>query len=182
MTEIALVTRWQAFDARLSEPGPIHVRRDLANGEKDVQWRTDNAYGLVGHRLPDLIYAERVPLPSHVVITEGEKAADAIRAAAAVNGRLEAVGTVCGAGARDVWSQAVVDLFAGVHVTLWPDRDDVGREHMGRVAGLLEPVVASMRLVDVPPDMPHGWDAADVGPATIRELVATAHDVWLRRP
>ena len=76
----------------------------------------------------------------------------------------------------------MIDLFTGVHVTLWPDADAnrIGRDHMGRIAQLLEPLVGSVRLVDWP-DAPEHGDAADLEPAGIRRLVATATVIWLNR-
>lgn len=166
---------WRAYDARLAGLGPFHVRTDLPDGSKVVSWRTPTGgRGLGEHRMEDLIYSERVPMPARVVITEGEKAADAVRA-----GDLAAVGTVCGASATP--GVHVIQLFTGCHVTLWPDADRVGFDHMARLARRLEPVVASLRLVVVPPDVPSGWDAADADHATVRRLVAQAHDVYLFR-
>ncbi len=170
------MTRWQAFDARLGRPGPFHVRTDLPDGSKRVAWRVPSgAWGLGEHRIEDLVYLQRLPMPSPVVITEGEKAADAVRAAG-----LAAVATVCGAGTAP--GIHVVELFTGCRVILWPDADANGRDHMAMVARRLEPIVATLALVDVPADAPKGWDAADATPATIRRLVATAHDVYLFRP
>lgn len=165
--------RWQALDARSWRPGPVHVREDLA-GDKRVWWVDEAGQPGIGeHRLEDLVYADRLPLARRVVVTEGEKAADAVRAAG-----IDAVGTVCGASSTP--GQAVVDLFLGVAVILWPDADAVGRDHMGRFARLLEPIVASMGRI-VWPDAPEHGDAADLTPERIRELVGSAHDVWLRR-
>lgn len=169
------MTRWQALDAWRGTHGPIHERVDRPDG-KIVRWRAlDGGFGLGEHRMADLIYADRLPMPGRVVITEGEKAADAIRAAG-----IEAVGTVCGAGA--IPGVHVLELFTGCHVTLWPDADAAGRDHMSRLSRGLEPIVGSLRLVDLPPDVPTGWDAADATEAQIRRLVALAHDVWLFRP
>jgi putative DNA primase/helicase len=113
-------------------------------------------------------------MPARVVITEGERAADALEAAG-----VHAIATVCGAGS--VPGPSFADILAGVRVTLWPDADGPGRDHMGRVARLLEPVVATMAVVDLPADAPSGWDAADASPAQVRRLVATAHNLWLAR-
>lgn len=171
---ISTIQRWQSTDARSGRPASIHCREDLGRDNKRVWWvDEDGTPGLGEHRLDDLYHGPSPPLPRRVVITEGEKAADAVRAAG-----LEAVGTVCGAAATP--GEAVVDLFTGVHVTIWPDADLVGREHMGRLARLLEPLVASLSLVDWP-GAPEHADAADLNPERIREVVAAAHDVWLRR-
>ncbi len=169
----AATRRWQALDASTWRPGPFHVREDRG-GAKRVWWEDEQGQpGLGEHRLEDLAYADQVPLPRRVVIAEGEKAADAIRRAG-----LPAVGTVCGAAGTP--GPAVVDLFTGVHVVIWPDNDLVGVDHMGRLARLLEPIVASMALVKWPGAPAHG-DAADLPPHLILERVAVARDIWLRR-
>ncbi|MEJ7747899.1 MAG: hypothetical protein WKF56_01270 [Candidatus Limnocylindrales bacterium] len=167
------MTTWRALDARSLEPGPFHVRTDHPDGSKSITWRSPSGgRGLGDHRMEDLVYAERVPLPARIVLTEGEKAADAVRAAG-----IAAVGTVCGASATP--GPHVVSLFSGVRVTLWPDADRVGFDHMARLSQVLEPGVQTLRLVDLPAGVPDGWDAADADPATIRRLVAAAHDIWL---
>lgn len=159
--------RWHATDARTRGLRGVHVREDHADGKR-IWWEDLGADGL-----EDLVYVERLPLPARVVLVEGEKAADAVRAAGLVG-----VGTVCGASSTP--GPSVIDLFTGVEVTLWPDADPIGFDHMCRIAQLLEPLVGSLRLVDWPDAPAHG-DAADLELARIRRLVATAHDVWLNR-
>jgi hypothetical protein len=168
------MTRWQAWDARLAVPGPFHERVDQADGSKVVRWRTrSGGYGLGDHVLADLAYIPGdVPLPRTIVLTEGERAADAVAAAG-----YAAVGTVCGAGSTP--GRSVLELFRGRVVTLWPDADAPGRRHMDRMAYGLEPLVAGLRLVYPPRGVPLGRDAADARTATIRVLVASARDVWL---
>lgn len=167
------MTGRRSLDAHLVQAGPFHVRTDHPTGGKSVIWRTASGRpGLGDHRLEDLVYVDRVPLPARLVVTEGERAADAVRAAG-----FAVAGTVCGAGASP--GPTVIELFTGCHVTLWPDADRTGFDHMAKLARLLEPIVASLRLVDVPAGTPAGWDAADADPETVRRLVATAHDIWL---
>ena len=165
--------RWQATDARTGRPGPFHNREDRPDGKRVWWCDEDGRPGLGEHRLEDLVYVDRLPMARRVVITEGEKAADAVRAAG-----LDAVGTVCGASSTP--GRAVAELFAAGEPILWPDADKVGLLHMGRFAELLEPLVASMALIDWPGAPEHG-DAADLSPDRIREIAAAAHDVWLCR-
>lgn len=175
-TQAVQPTRWTSWDARLGIPGPTHVRHDRPNGAKDVVWLApDGQSGLGGHRLEDLIYADQVPLPAYVVVTEGERACDAVRVAG-----LPAVATVCGAGATP--GPSVVALFAGVDVALWPDADAVGFDHMARLARKLEPIVASLALIEAPADVPEHWDAADATELQIRLLAVLSRDIWLNRP
>jgi hypothetical protein len=169
------VTAWRSWDARQARLGPIHQRVDGPDGRKAITWRlAGGGYGLGGHRLEDLVYAERIPFPPRVVVTEGERAADAVRRAG-----FAAVGTVCGASSTP--GPAVIDLFTGVDATLWPDADQVGFDHMARLAARLEPVVAALRLVDLPGGTPTGWDAADATVDEVGRLVCSARDIWLRR-
>lgn len=154
-------------------PGPVHCREDHPVGKR-LWWKDEHGRpGLGEHKLEDLLYASSLPLSRVVVVTEGEKAANAVRAA-----NLVAVGTVCGAAGTPGW--AVVNAFLGVNVVLWPDHDEVGLDHMGRFARLLEPIVRSMALVDWP-DAPLHADAADLPPDRIRLLVNRARDIWLKR-
>jgi hypothetical protein len=172
------VVTWRAYDARLACWGPFHVRRDLPDGSKRVTWRSPSgAPGLGEHRMEDLVYLpwDRASMPARVIITEGEKASEAVS-----GGDRYGIGTVCGASGTP--GPQVVALFTGCHVTLWPDADRVGFDHMARLARRLEPVVASLRLVDIPEGVPDGWDAADADLDTIRRLTRDAHDVYLFRP
>src|SRR5689334_17139860 len=95
------MTRWRSWNARLGMPGPWHVRHDRPDGSKVVSWQTASGEpGLGDHRLEDLIYLTPVAAdaratywrPAVVVLTEGERAADAVAAAGFLG-----VGTVCGA-------------------------------------------------------------------------------------
>lgn len=171
-------TIWRSWDARLWRPGPDHVRRDRPGGRKSVSWRDlAGAPGLGEHRLEDLIYLAggRVPpLPAQVVITEGEKAADAVEAAG-----IPAIGTVCGASGTP--GPAVVSMFAGVDVVAFPDADQVGFDHMCRLAVRLEPVVAALALIRIPAATP-GMDAADLSRDEILARFALRRSIWLKRP
>lgn len=173
----ASAATWRSWDAHLWRPGPDHVRRDRPGGRKDVLWRDPAGQpGLGEHRLEDLVYlaGDRVPpLPALVVVTEGEKAADAVEAAG-----IPAIGTVCGASGTP--GPAVIAMLAGVAVVVWPDADQVGFEAACRLALRLEAVVASMALIRIPDARP-GMDAADLSPDEIRALFARRRDIWLKR-
>lgn len=173
-------TRWQSWDARLGRPGPWHVRTDNPDGPKRVQWRQDDGSWTLGdHQLGDLIYGGELVArgrpDSLYVLTEGEKAADAVRGAGYLG-----IGTVCGANATP--SGAVLRMFRDRHVTIWPDADLVGAEHMARIAKRLEQLgVASLYLVNWREAEDHA-DAADADPELIGRLIANARRMPLLRP
>lgn len=149
----------------------LHVREDFVNkkGEKDkdVYWRRPSGeWGLGGLSTADLpLYgcedAARVPAGGWVVVTEGEKAADAIRAS---HGLREAgivgVGTVTGAGGTP--GPEALSVLRGKRVVLWPDNDEAGREHMEAIAGALEAasLAEEVRVFDWE-GAPEKGDAAD---------------------
>jgi energy-coupling factor transporter ATP-binding protein EcfA2 len=131
-----------------------HVRVDRAEG-KVVFWRPKLSE--IGLRVVDLpLYGIELLAgkPSEpVVLTEGEKAADAAKRAG-----LLALGTVTGAATAP--SEAVLSVLAGRKVYLWPDNDDDGREHMARIARTLAKLEIRHALVTWP-DAPKKGDAAD---------------------
>jgi len=101
-----------------------------------------------------------------VLITEGEKAADA--AAALFPDHV--VVSWCGG------SQAIASVdwspLAGRAVSLWPDADAAGRSAMAALSGVLLPIVDALFVVLPPeptpdpdgaeiPALPEGWDLAD---------------------
>lgn len=165
--------RWRAWDARLAVDGPWHARTDRPDGSKAVTWLlAPGLGGLGGHHLEDLVYLAQpltlLALGEPLVVTEGEKSADAVAAAGHW-----AAGTVCGAAATP--GEAVVRLLAAHPIVLWPDADAVGLRHADRLGRALEVAgVPSLAIVRPPADVPAGWDAADTSPERIRELVGEA--------
>lgn len=124
-----------------------HVRVDRAEG-KLVFWRGPAGEKVklsgLGLRLVDLplygteLLAERVD--ELVVVTEGEKAADAARRLG-----LLALGTSTGASSAP--SPAALAPLKGRTVLLWPDADDEGRRHMERVGRNLRGIVSSVATI-----------------------------------
>ncbi|MFC2059007.1 AAA family ATPase [Chloroflexota bacterium] len=139
----------------------VHERRDNPDGSKSMYWRRNGNYGLDdlltsslplynAHLLKDL------PPDSRVIITEGEKAADALNSLNIPS--VLAVGTVTGAlGTPEEDSFKVLFPF---EVYLWPDNDGAGFQHMGRIAGKLRSLDIIPRRIDFPESPPKG-DAAD---------------------
>ena len=148
----------------------VHCRQERTGGKRMWWERPDGTPGLGGLPLADLpLYGiNRLTAGPTVVLVEGEKAAEALLAAG-----IQAVGTVTGASATP--SSARLTELAGRSVYLWPDSDAVGRDHMERIATILEQLgVASLQWIEPPAEVPSGWDAADADPETVAELISTA--------
>lgn len=94
------------------------------------------------------------PADCKVLLVEGEKCADAVRAVFAPwvvmswPGGARAIGTVD-------WTP-----LRGREVNLWPDADEPGRECMAEVCSKLIALGCRGRII-VPEGMPEGWDGAD---------------------
>lgn len=152
------VRRWDIRD-RTGVLVARHRRTDAPGREKDIKWEgPDGAAGLGGVRVEALpLYgAELLPDPpdgSVVVVTEGEKAADAVRSLGYLS-----VGTVTGAASTP--RPAVLAVLVGFDVVLWPDNDDAGRAHMARLATALRALGVSGRVLEWP-EAPAKGDAAD---------------------
>jgi hypothetical protein len=172
--------RWQAYDALLGCLGPTHVRLDRPD-RKRLWWEDLGGQLRIGdHSIADLVYGGEllaaVPPGSIVVVTEGEPAADAVRAAG-----FTALGFVCGASGTP--GDAVIGLLRDFDVVLWPDADEVGFKLMSKVAERAERLgFSSLRLVEPPLGVPKGWDAADADPRLIAELISAARSLPMLPP
>lgn len=152
--------RITTYDLRDEEGRPVahHVREDTPEG-KQVRWqRPDGSWGLNGTPLADLpLYgAEAVSDVGEdelIVLTEGEKARDALEAA-----NLPAVGTVTGASGTP--GPEALEVLRDRRVVLWPDNDPAGLVHMQQVAEALHGVAAEV-LVYTWDEAPEKGDAAD---------------------
>jgi len=89
------------------------------------------------YRLPELLNA------GNVVVTEGERKADVLAEYGFV-----ATSSACGSGSARCtdWRP-----LAGKAVTLWPDNDEKGAEHMRRVTGILEGLHPVPRIAIIDP-------------------------------
>jgi uncharacterized protein (DUF927 family) len=91
-----------------------------------------------------------------VIVTEGERAADA-----AAERWSDCVAVTSPGGARAA-GKADWSPLAGRAVIIWPDRDEPGAEYAHHVARLAQAAgAADVRIVDVPAEWPDGWDLAD---------------------
>lgn len=135
----------------------IHCRTDGAAGKRMWWELPDGTKDLGGLALAELPLYGSERIGDHgsrlIVIAEGEKAADALRAAG-----IPALGTVTGAASCPGW--AALAPLTGCRVVLWPDNDEVGRQHMQRLAATLANIAASVGMVEWP-DAPEHGDAAD---------------------
>ena len=110
--------------------------------------------------------------PSHLlVICEGEKKADAVNAAGIASGVI-GIAWVGGAGS---WEKTDWDILANRSVILWPDSDAPGQKCMDALGARLSLTqYCAVRIVQVPPGKPKGWDAADAEPAERLHLIKGA--------
>jgi hypothetical protein len=143
-------TRYEVKDASGALVA-THVRVDKPDGGKDVFWLgPDGRKGLGGMELADMpLYGiERLGKAPLVVLTEGEKAAQAL-----IDVGIQAVGTVTGASATP--GRAPLADLNGRKVVLWPDADDVGYDHMKRIATRLRGIATALYWIEVPGAQPH---------------------------
>lgn len=140
----------------------IHVRRDyLLDGKpaKEIWWeRPGSGRGLNGTKVETLpLYGTDalagLEQGQQVVVTEGEKAADALRSQG-----IAALGTVT--GADTIPCDASLAVLTGYDVVLWPDNDVKGEVHMAAIAARLACVGVRARVLRWPAAPPKG-DAAD---------------------
>lgn len=95
---------------------------------------------------------------AHVVVVEGEKAADA--AAKRFDGHV----VVTSPGGSQAAGKADWTALKDRHVIIWPDADEPGSKYADTVASNLKDIAASVCIVDVPSTFPEGWDLADTLP------------------
>ena len=129
-----------------------HIRIDSRDG-KTYKWSPRGVkpatllYGLQGLR--------KKP-QAGVIVCEGEKAADAAQLAVP---KAVVLGTVTGASATP--GAEVLGHLKGRIVVLWPDNDEMGHQHMRRVAAAVKDVAREVRVVSTE-GLKDKADAADV--------------------
>ena len=152
----------RAFSVKRWEPG--RGRDGKSNGKRKSysQHQADGYPGKASvqlpYRLPQLVAARASG--AFIVVTEGEKAADAV-AALGIVATTWAGGTgAVGEGERTTWTPAFAEHFRGAHLALWPDNDEVGRAAMGRIMQVLDGVAAEVVIIETSMNM-KGADACD---------------------
>ena len=98
-----------------------------------------------------------------VVIVEGEKCADALKA-------LGYVATTW-AGGSGVVKKTDFSALKGRKVVLWPDNDEPGRKAMKSVSAILRRYLCAVGVVAVPKDKPEGWDVAEASRDEAQALI-----------
>lgn len=150
---------------RTGNPLAIHRRIDYVdnqgNPNKDVTWwQPDGTPGLNGISVKSMLYGlemlDQYPDVSTILLCEGEKSADALNRVGFL-----ALGTVSGAGTGKAPTREVLENLAGRKVVLWPDNDDIGREHMAEISAVLYALGIEVNLVEWAEAPPKG-DAADL--------------------
>lgn len=167
---------WELKDAT-GKVVALHVRKNTKDG-KIVFWKQPGgSMGLNGTSTNDLpLYGAELVARSRgnipVVLTEGEKAADALREAGILG-----VGTVTGADGTP--GAESLEVLRNRRVVLWPDKDKPGFEHMGRLAEGLHDIVSELLWYEWS-GAPEKGDAADHPSPNITELLAAPR--WSRSP
>lgn len=161
-------TRWQAveLDGRVVAE---HVRLDYDDGRKRMWWERDGRKGLGEIETTMLPLYNVTTLndcepDGSVIVTEGEKACDAV-----VSRGYVGLGTW---GAEVIPVVEQLQPLVGHAVYLWPDNDAPGRRHMQKLAAALQELGVRPLLVRWP-DAPEKGDAADFT-GDIGDLLAQA--------
>lgn len=134
---IACIYRYDTPDGKEYRPWDVSTRKMCAPNPRPL------------YNQPQLKHV------NEVVLVEGEKAADAlvsigITATTAMNGANAPVD-------KTDWSP-----LSGKHVLIWPDKDEAGLQYAQRASHALSNAgVATVAIIQPPPDKPDKWDAAD---------------------
>lgn len=99
------------------------------------------------YHLPELAEAKSI------IIVEGEKDADSLRA-------IGFTATSAAGGAGNWLPVEELEVLRGKDVTLIPDNDEPGRDHMHKVAASLAGIAASVRWLEIP-NLPPKGDVSD---------------------
>lgn len=151
-----------------------HHRHDFDDGTKKVWWT-----GLEGRHLPSLPPYKMPDIlnmasGSTIIITEGEKACDALRGTGV---------TACGTwGAEVIPADDILAHLAPYDVVLWPDNDTPGARHMQTICNRLHELGIPCRVINWP-EAPAKGDAADFVQAnSIEELPGLIASAELYEP
>ena len=149
---------WTYFDGNGEVLGYVARYEPKGTRKQIIPWTyTSDGWGRGQWPAPRPLYRinELEARPSDpVLICEGEKATDAAAQWA------EPYVAMTWPGGAQALHLADWSLLMGRKVLLWPDADEAGAMAMLRLADILRPLVAEIKVVDVT-GQPDGWDAAD---------------------
>ena len=153
--------RWTYYDGNGDVLGYV-ARYDPENQRKQIiPWTfSADGWGMGQWPAPRPLYRLQELEARHsdpVLIVEGEKAADA---AAGLAGSPYVA--VTWPGGAQALGRANWQMLRGRRVLLWPDADEPGVTAMQRLAEILAPIAAEIKIIDVT-GQPDGWDCADSG-------------------
>jgi 5S rRNA maturation endonuclease (ribonuclease M5) len=115
---------------------------------------------------PMLYLADAMTTTAPIVICEGEKTCDALRAAGFV--------ATTNAGGSSTVSKTDWTPLRGKDVVIWADNDPAGVKFAAALTAILRDMASSVRAVKIPKGKPQGWDAADAPELERRNLVNEA--------
>ena len=153
-------TVWRAYDAVTGNHIADHVRKDTKTGKTYYWVQPGGKAGLSGFKVRSfaLYNIENAEKNETVIITEGEKATDALKAHG-----FSAAGTVTGANSCP--ENIVLEPLKDLTIYLWPDNDEIGLSHMKMIGAALKAIGAKdIRVINWVDALP-GADAADIDPA-----------------
>lgn len=168
----APVARWTYFDGDGNVLGYVARYQPAGTRKQIIPWTySTDGWGRGQWPAPRPLYRlnELAARPSDpVLVLEGEKATDAAAQWA------EPYVCVTWPGGAQALHLANWAVLQGRKILLWPDADEAGAMAMLRLADILRPMVAEIKIVDVAGQR-DGWDAADAGFRTWAEARA-----WLQ--
>jgi len=128
---------------------PKDFRQRRPDGQGGWIWNMEGVRKVL-YQLPEILHSELVLIP------EGEKDSDNLR-------KLGFTATTSLGGAEK-WLASYSEALQGRDVVLLPDKDEVGRKHVEKIAKSLKDVARSVRVLELP-DLPDKGDVSDWIPA-----------------
>jgi hypothetical protein len=136
--------------------------------DRPGQWIKHGPFAAVPYRLPGLMAALQADPETEVFIVEGEAKVDLLRD----KWNLSAT---CNAQGGKQWKDEHSAYLRDANVTIVPDNDEAGREHLKRVAEKLHGIAKRIRILELP-DLPVKGDVINWERAghTCEEFLALA--------
>lgn len=172
---------WLYHDAEGNVIGLVH-RFDLSSGGKELlpmAWCRDQygkeQWAWKSFKKPRPLYGiDKLSQrrDDAVVIVEGEKTADAAQVL------LPEYVFVTWPGGGKAINYVDWEPLRNRSVIIWRDADAPGLKTQGQIIEAIKGLVSSLRTVEVPDDLPKGWDLADPAPEglDIKKLMSNAKD------